>query len=355
MAEEVQTDPNVITGEQPGGDGPLEGEDTWLEANPLVEDDTQGTPPAEAQDASGKEAQSAGERERDAHGRFTSKTAPDSEDTTEPTASADGVNPEDLRKATNALKRSHTPQSVIDSLDPAKTVEWGLRLAATQAESDGFGKKVSDLKAELAKLAGTDSKAEPEPVDLDAKFKAFSDMFGDEAAEPLKALLEPILKASTTKPDSALAEKLEKLEALQRDRDQRDARKAIQAAWPEYGLDKDDRWDQLLASRRGDTREYSSEREALDTHRRLVFADEISADQRARLKETHKVRDDGQPTPPAGGTPPAAESVEALEERWLVAADEGNQAEKGRIEKLLAARRKTDFLRMAELESRVKG
>jgi hypothetical protein len=353
-SEKVQTDPNMILG-GPRTEEPTVGDDEWLAANSIGEDDTQGTPSADAQDASGKEAQPAGERERDAHGRFTSKDAPDSQDTPEPKASADSVNPDDLRKAINALKRDHTPQSVIDGLDSTRIVEWGLKLANKQAESDGFGAQLSGLKAELAKLTSTDSpSAEPGLLDAKAGLAEFREMFGDDATAPLEKLLMPLLeKASTPNADPAQAARVEKMEAQLQQWEQREVRRELVDKHPEYKLGEDERWDRLLASRKGDANEYSSEREALDVHRRLLFADEINADSKAMLNEQHRLRDAGQPTPPSGATPPATLTDDQLEDLFLNAQQDGNEAEKARIEKLIKARRQTGVIPFDKLMARI--
>jgi hypothetical protein len=355
MAEtKKEVDPNVITGERPADDGPVSGEDQWLAANPLGEDDSpHEAPPGKGPEPEGAETHPADDRPRDEHGRFTKTDAQGSEDTAEPTASADSVNPEDYRKALNALKRDHTPQSVLDSLDPAQTVEWGLKLAGKQAETDGFGRQVSDLKAELAKLAGTDSKDAEPALDLKAKMEPIREYLGDEVAEPLEALLEPILRAATSAKDSAQAEKLEKLAAQITDREQRDARRELQEKHPEFKVDNDGRWQQTLDHRRGDTNEYPSELEALSAACRHVFADEIIADYKAKLQETHDLRDNGQPSGPSGPTPPAVETDAALEDRWLNAAHDGNKAEMDRVEALIKSRQQPGYLSFEELMTKI--
>jgi hypothetical protein len=316
--------------------------DAWLEANDISSVPPE-APPVDVPETSAKEGQPGGDRTRDDKGRFTS--TPESSDTAQPTESAEAVKPEGYTKAVNALKRAQTPQSVIDSMEPQAVVDWGSSLAKVQAESDGFGKQVSDLKAELAKMAGVEAKAAEPTFDLDKALEPIREYYGDEGAEPIKGVLEQVLKASTPATDPAIAEKLEKLEALQRDRDQRDARRDIQEKHPEYGLDDDARWDRLLASRRGD----------LDAHRRLLFADEITSDYRSKLKETHAARDAGQPTPPTGPAPPGEMSNDALEDLWLNAKQDGNDAECNRIAALMKTREQTGYLTMDQLMSRVGG
>lgn len=338
MADDTkQLDPNVIGATVPEGSDAEA--DAYLEAHPAAPDE----PVVEGTDAS--------PRARDEQGRFTKTDTQVSEDTAEP-LSADTVNPEDYRKALNALRRDNTPQEVLDRLEPPEVIEWGLKQARKQAESDGYGKQLTDLKEQLAAVVKADSPPAEPAYDIDAKLKPLQETFGDEIAAPLKALLEPLVTAATQTQSSETG-KVDKVAAQLTSMLQRDARREIQAAWPEYGLDKDDRWERLLASRRGDTTEYPTEREALDTHRRLVFADEIHADHRLKLKETHEARDNGQPARPAGTTPPAAETPEALEDRYLNAMHDGNQAEMDRIKGVIKAREAGGYMSFDELMTKI--
>lgn len=319
MPDETQVaDPDVISGVKgPDADGDAE-MDAFFEANPLHDEDA----PAEPDKASDG-------RSRDEHGRF--KSTQETTETAEPDKSAEAVNPEDLQEAMRALKRAKTPQSVIDGMSEQALSEWGQELASVQKESDGFSHQLAELRKQI--VPEPTAEAQAEPADADQAYQDIASYFGDEAVGPLKALLDPLLKAATPQPNG----EVEKLAAQLREQVQRDARRELQEKHPEFGLDDDGRWSQLIDSRKADKNEYATEREALDAHRRLLFADEVNADARKLQAETRKRRDDGQPTPPSGGSPPGELSPAKLEDAYLDAQFSGDAKKMAHIKALMDA------------------
>jgi hypothetical protein len=230
---------------------------------------------------------------RDGNGRFVGKTEDtdedmvdtDDQDTSEPDEDAaprsDTVNPDEYRKAVNALQRVNTPQSVLDSMDPTDVVAWGSEVAKQQAETDGFGQKL----AELQKAKATAPADMPFGVDLTEAVKPFAEYFGDDVAEPLQAFGKALLSQVETK--------FSPLEKELKTQAQDAARTRLS---DKYGLDRDDRWQKVLDRRTQDTNVYANEIDALNAAARHEFADEIIANYEKKVKAQHAKRANGQST-----------------------------------------------------------
>jgi len=111
--------------------------------------------------------------------------------TPEPTAPA---NDPDFDRALKALQRDGVPADIIDSIkaDPSKVKDWGLKAAKRQADVDSFGNKVAESKKTQADKSETpkasaatdDGEADADPLSV------FGDIFGDEAAKPLRTITD---------------------------------------------------------------------------------------------------------------------------------------------------------------------
>jgi len=101
----------------------------------------------------------------------------------------------DVDRALKALQRDGVPKDVIESIknDPSKLKEWGLKAAKRQADVDAFGAKVAeskkDPKAESKETVKASAKSEDGEADVDP-LSQFGDIFGDEAAKPLRDLTD---------------------------------------------------------------------------------------------------------------------------------------------------------------------
>lgn len=104
------------------------------------------------------------------------------------------TNDPDFDRALKALQRDGVPASVIDSLksDPSKVKEWGLKAAKRQADVDAFGAKKGQAPAapsETPSAVKDSAKTQDEEADADP-LSVFGEIFGDEAAKPLRTITE---------------------------------------------------------------------------------------------------------------------------------------------------------------------
>lgn len=107
-------------------------------------------------------------------------------------------NDPDFDRAFKALQRDGVPAYIIDSIksDPSKMKEWGLKAAKRQADVDSFGSKKANsaetpTPAPVAsKISPDNSKNSGDSEDDADPLSVFGDIFGDEAAKPLRAITE---------------------------------------------------------------------------------------------------------------------------------------------------------------------
>lgn len=136
--------------------------------------------------------------------------------TPEPTAPA---NDPDFDRALKALQRDGVPAEIIDSIksDPSKVKDWGLKAAKRQADVDAFGAKVAESKktpadkseTPKASAATDDGEADADPLSV------FGDIFGDEAAKPLRTITDR-LRAEFDEKARAMEVKYETRSAYER-------------------------------------------------------------------------------------------------------------------------------------------
>ena len=108
--------------------------------------------------------------------------------TPEPVAPA---NDPDFDRALKALQRDGVPAEIIDSIrsDPSKVKDWGLKAAKRQADVDAFGSKKAN--AEEAPKTSPKNSAQSDDGEADADpLSAFGEIFGDEAAKPLRTITD---------------------------------------------------------------------------------------------------------------------------------------------------------------------
>lgn len=100
----------------------------------------------------------------------------------------------DFDRAIKALQRDGVPADVIDSLksNPSKVKEWGLKAAKRQADVDSYGNKIAESKKSAADAqVETEISASTDDGEADADpLSSFGEIFGDEAAKPLRNLAE---------------------------------------------------------------------------------------------------------------------------------------------------------------------
>jgi hypothetical protein len=136
--------------------------------------------------------------------------------TPEPSAPA---NDPDFDRALKALQRDGVPAEIIDSIksDPSKVKDWGLKAAKRQADVDAFGAKVAESKktpadkseTPKASAATDDGEADADPLSV------FGDIFGDEAAKPLRTITDR-LRAEFDEKARAMEVKYETRSAYER-------------------------------------------------------------------------------------------------------------------------------------------
>jgi len=100
----------------------------------------------------------------------------------------------DFDRALKALQRDGVPAEIIESIksDPSKVKEWGLKAAKRQADVDAFGAAKGNAKkpdAETSAKPKSSSESGDGEADADP-LSEFGDIFGDDAAKPLRAMTE---------------------------------------------------------------------------------------------------------------------------------------------------------------------
>lgn len=106
----------------------------------------------------------------------------------------------DFDRAMKALQRDGVPSEIIDSIrsDPSKVKDWGLKAAKRQADVDSFGAK----KANSSETPDTSPKNSAQVGDDEADadpLSTFGEIFGDEAAKPLRNLTDKLRSEFDTK------------------------------------------------------------------------------------------------------------------------------------------------------------
>jgi hypothetical protein len=112
----------------------------------------------------------------------------------------DAATSPELSKALGALRRAKTPQSVIDSLDNSAALEWGLKLAESQAAADRLSSELGTLKAdrEPAEANGEEPvqpTGQPIPFDFDEAGQPLSDNFSEDEAGAFVGLVKGATEA----------------------------------------------------------------------------------------------------------------------------------------------------------------
>lgn len=99
----------------------------------------------------------------------------------------------DLDRAIRALQRDGVPSDVVQSMmdSPDKLKSWGLKSAKRQADVDAFGSQVRASKAEPPPTSQSQPVAQAQSGDAEDDadpLSSFGQIFGDDAAKPLRAL-----------------------------------------------------------------------------------------------------------------------------------------------------------------------
>jgi len=97
----------------------------------------------------------------------------------------------DFDRALKALQRDGVPADIIESIrtDPSKVKEWGLKAAKRQADVDSFGSKVAESKKAPKTSPKNSAQSDDGEADADP-LSAFGEIFGDEAAKPLRTITD---------------------------------------------------------------------------------------------------------------------------------------------------------------------
>jgi hypothetical protein len=245
-------------------------------------------------------------RERDPSGKFKKSEQadkPESPKETPQPAVPEGVNPSEYEDAVKALHRDGVPPSAIDSLDPEAVVAWGQKRAKAQKDVDGYAARLRDLEKRKE-----DAPAKEAPqLDFSDAIKGITDIYGDEATGPFSKFAETIAaKVMETVPNQS--SDVEQLRASLTARDREDARNRLDK---DYKLGESDRWQRVLQYREWDQNNWSTEHEAIEAACQVLFSSERiaeaeakAADKSAKLREQHKLRENGQSTTETRAAPP---------------------------------------------------
>lgn len=277
---------------------------------------------------------------RNATGQFQKKepeatTEPEPEaqpaptDTDEP--SPDAVNPDDYRKALAALTRDGVPQSALDAMTPQAITAWGKRRAESQAEVDGYGKQLSELKKAQADETGDKplSSIVTSGIEgLDELVGEHEEMFGAETGGPLRKLAD------------LLVQKIEQRYAPMQDAITRQQREVVRKELDSrYNLSDESRWQRVLNYAGTDANEYATDGERLTAAARMTFADEALATADANKHSTHQDRANGQPATASRKPEAPAVTVADEETNLLNAIQDGRSDDAEKIGRRLGRRR----------------
>jgi hypothetical protein len=214
----------------------------------------------------------------------------------------EGPSKEDLDKAVAALKRASVPKTLLDQMskdDPDGLIKWGQKIAEQQRVTDGYGTKVEQLEAELAKERLKTKDTEPgqpdsEPGVLQKLLETVKNEYGDELATPLGKITAHIEK-SLAKQAKDAQERLEALEDAQLSAVQRAARPDIESTFPQ--IQEDSNWSKVtsLAKKLTDSGVSESQESALADAAKMLFADELIEAKATQKKAISKAKANGQP------------------------------------------------------------
>jgi hypothetical protein len=293
--------------------------------------------------ASGDNESHSSDKARDEQGRFQ----PSKEKPSKPEAKADskpesdtavpeGVKSDDYRKALKALQLDGVSQKALDALDPSEIVAWGLKRAANHADIDRLKTDLGKHKSEAtAKPKDSTAPAAEQPMDLtkvvEPMAKQFTEQFGVDMAAPLADFAKQLVESATAGQAAKLAEQqafIDKINAQFTSQQQESARAKLTE---KYELDKDERWDRVIAAREADKNEYASEAEAIQAACRHEFADEIIAGYEAKLKTEHQARAKGQSTTQNQKVPPKAQTQDDQDDLILGHILEGRRDQAERL------------------------
>jgi len=297
------------------------------------------TQPVPAQDAA-PPAPTDG-RVRDASGKFASKTKEtsptESTQESEPTAASNNdVNAGDsaYNNAFRSLQKDKVPQKVLDSLSHDEIVAWGDDRAKNHLDIDRIKTKNAELERAAALVQGkSEATAETKAVTIDDDtLSEFVEIFGDEAAEPLRKFGESIVK----KVMDGLGDQRKDLQtviARMQAQEQVEARKSLS---DRYDLSEEQRWQAVTAYMDKDANTHTTAHDAVLSACRQLFADEPHPD---AVAAEHQARDNGQPTTEHRATPTAsAPTLDDLEDHLIDAIEDGDAEAGDRIKKEIRRR-----------------
>jgi hypothetical protein len=125
----------------------------------------------------------------------------------------------DREKWAGVLKRDGVPEQVIMSADDATLRAWADKASKRQKDVDGYGKKMAELEKQLKAKAGTEppgedddleddvdvepSKPTAEAQEAEDPFSEVTELLGEEAAKPLKAMRAELAELRTAQQKAA--------------------------------------------------------------------------------------------------------------------------------------------------------
>lgn len=241
------------------------------------------------------------------------KPEPKTEEHTEPVP--DSVNAADLKKAKATLNRDRVPKSALKNLTDKEIVDWGTQRATEQGKQDGYGNQLKDLKAQLTKAT---AKKAAEDIDFSEAVKPLAEklkaIYGDEeldSSTELQSFAKEIFQVASAASQARSDEQTQQIEKLVLQFEDSQRNSARNQLPKHYGLDSDDRWQDVVDYRLADANEYPSEKAAMEAACRQVFADETIAKYETNQTDQHKARSQGSSTTDkAGNAPPASKTEE---------------------------------------------
>jgi len=126
----------------------------------------------------------------------------------------------DREKWAGVLKRDGVPEQVIMSADDATLRAWADKASKRQKDVDGYGKKMAELEKQLKAKAGTEPPGEDDDIEDDVDdaepstpkaesqeaedpFSEVTELLGEEAAKPLKAMRAELAELRTAQQKAA--------------------------------------------------------------------------------------------------------------------------------------------------------
>ena len=221
-----------------------------------------------------------------------------------PTEDQADVDPDDLIKGMNALRRNPAfDNDELDAMSPVDVVRRGLPLAEQQAKVDGYGQENATLKKQLDELKAGKEVVEPviQTIDLDRPLEQIAETYGEDLAKPLRAFAQQLIDATSKQQpapemDSGLLGRIDSMELA-------GARQQIAKTYSQIN-DKDGYETVVGIMDKLNPDSYDSKSAMMTDAAKFAFENEVKAEKQADKEKLNRAKSDGQASMQSSNTPP---------------------------------------------------